>query len=306
MPKLTVNKSITIKAPREKVFDVISNFTTWTSWSPWLIAEPDAKVTIAENAKQYSWEGKITGAGEMQITSEQQNESVDIALTFLKPWKSTAKVRFEIKQAGEEVEVSWLMDSSLPFFMFWMTKLMTAMIGMDYERGLNLLKDYVEDGQVHSNLEFIGATEYPGCTYIGIKGQCSLDDVTEVMEKDFGKLWAFCHEGSTPSGEPFTIYHHWNVVKRQMKYTLGVPVQEIPKGLPAEFITGTIPSTSAYMTRHTGPYRHLGNAWSSMYMFQRAKLFKFNKKIDPFETYANDPGEVSENELITNVYFATR
>jgi len=154
MPKMQIEKSTVIDAPVEKVYNVLSDFNQWKPWSPWLITEPEAKVTVAEDAKSYEWEGKRTGAGKMAITDESTNHSINIDLNFFKPWKSKAKVRFRIEHEGEGTKVTWFMDSSLPFFMFWMTKMMTALIGMDYDRGLSMLKEYAETGAVSTKLDF--------------------------------------------------------------------------------------------------------------------------------------------------------
>jgi hypothetical protein len=51
------------------------------------------------------------------------------------------------------------MDSKQPFFQFFLKGMMTSLIGMDYERGLRMLKDYVETGSVPSTLEFPGIQE---------------------------------------------------------------------------------------------------------------------------------------------------
>ena len=134
--------------------------------------DPDATVDVAEGGKSYSWKGDLTGEGQMEILGEEANQWVDYDLLFLKPWKSKAKVRFEVEGQGDQTKVTWFMDSSLPFFLFFMKKSMTAMIGMDYERGLAMLKEYVEKGEVHSKLDFKGTQSFPGMQYIGIKTSC--------------------------------------------------------------------------------------------------------------------------------------
>ena len=116
MPKMHIAKSIVVDAPAEKVFNVISNFNEWQPWSPWLITEPEAKVTVSDDAKSYEWQGKRTGEGNMQVLNEEANKSLDIDLNFLKPWKSQTDVRFELEQDGDSTKVTWLMDSGIPFF----------------------------------------------------------------------------------------------------------------------------------------------------------------------------------------------
>lgn len=307
MPKFNVEKSITINASQEKVYSTLNDLSTWKKWSPWLIMEPQAKVTVSEDKKSYEWEGKHVGRGNMKIYDEKANESVYLDLTFLTPYKSTAKVWFELKKLDNGTKVTWFMDSSLPFFMFWMKKAMVAWLGMDYRRGLELLKDYVEDGEIHSKLTFTGRGNYPGCNYIGIKTECAIDDVGRAMQADFDKLGAFVKDKTDLiSGKALAIYHKWELVKGTTTYTVALPVKKVPSDLSNGIISGSIPATPIYTLGHQGPYRHLGNAWSTMQNLQRNKAFKMNKKIDPFEIYVNMPGEVTDNKLKTDVNFATK
>lgn len=307
MSKMHIHKSITIDAPVVKVFNTINDFSQWRPWSPWLIQEPEAVVTIADDKKYYEWKGNRTGEGNMKITKEIEHKSLDMDLFFLKPWKSQAKVRFEFEEKGDATEVHWMMDSNWPFFLFWMKNMMTAFLGMDYERGLKMLKDYIEDGKVHSELEFVGKSNYEGCTYIGIKREVSFENIGKQMEDDFTKLEAFLKDKEElVAGTALAIYHKWLAVKQIAGFTSAIPVKVVPVNLPQEFISGSIPPTPTYSLKHTGSYEHLGNAWSTLYNMQRAKTFKSNKKIDPFEVYHNDPAHTPVKELLTEVNFPTK
>lgn len=304
MPKMHISRSKVIHAPIAKVYETLSNFNSWTTWSPWLIMEPEAQVNISNNAQHYEWSGKLVGAGTMKITSTQAQQQIDYDLTFLKPWKSKSKFRFKLNPQHDHTHLTWEMDTSLPFFMFWMKKAISAYIGMDYERGLALLKDYVEDGKVHSKLEIIGSKQFAGIQYIGIRTVCSMDQVGKSMKADFYKLddWIKEHQ-DVAKGHLFSQYHQWNPVKNKVSYTAAVPVTNIPKDLPPYLVAGSIPPTATYTIRHTGSYEHLGNAWSTLFTMQRNKVFKPKKKIDPFEVYINEPDQVHDHELITEVHF---
>lgn len=307
MPKMHISKSVMIDAPAEKILPAINDFDHWGKWSPWLIMEPEATVKVAEDKKSYSWQGKRVGEGKMSITNENGKKSIDYDLTFLKPWKSEAKVRFELTPQGEQTKVTWLMDSSLPFFLFWMKKMMEAFVGMDYERGLVMLKDYVETGEVPSKLGFDGVDHYKGCEYVGIKTECTMKNVGPSMEKDFEKLSVWIKEnGNNVADKPFSIYHKYDMVNEKIVYTSGIPVKKVPSNAPSGMITGSIPATSVYTISHTGPFRHLGNAWSAGYNMKQNKSFKMNKKVDTFETYISDPEKVDENELVTKVHFPVK
>ncbi len=154
MPKMTILRSQEIDRPIASVFEVVRDFHQWPKWSPWLIADPDCKLEARND--WYSWEGEICGAGRMDVVGEVENESITYDLQFLKPWKSRADVKITLTRKKEKTEVTWTMDGSLPFFMFWMKKAMACFIGMDYERGLLMLKDLLEKGEVPSRLNFRG------------------------------------------------------------------------------------------------------------------------------------------------------
>lgn len=307
MPKFHVTKTIGIDAPVEKVYQNVSDLSFWKKWSPWLILDPKSEFNLSEDHKSYSWKGPRMGSGEMKVTDEKAPHRVSYDLKFLTPFKSRADVWINLETKDGGTEVTWSMDSSLPWFLFFMTKMMTAYLGMDFWRGLLLLKDLSETGEIHSRLEFKGKTEYPGCTYIGLKTSCSIDEVGSKMSEDFSKLSAIAQElKDAVSGKAFSIYHRWDVVRGRTTYTAAVPVKTIPAGLPAGIVSGEIPATPVNTVRHTGPYLHLGNAWGAQYSMQRNKEFKFNKKIDPFEVYENMPGEVPEKDLVTDVHFSVK
>ncbi len=308
MPKTHVDKSVLINKKSNEVFTILNDFNHWTAWSPWIILEEGVKVKVEENNKFYSWEGDITGSGNMRIISEKENESIEIDLAFLKPWKSTAKVGLILKEEAGGTRVHWTMDGSLPWFMFWMKKMMETFVGMDYQRGLEMLKDYIEDGKVHSKLDIAGYTQYKGVKYIGIKRDGTIDGVSDYMEKDYTKLLEFMKgkHMDKVAGAPFSIYHKWDPIKNVLSYTACVPYSELPSDLLDGMITGETMDSKVHSISHTGSYRHTGNLWSAQYARQRAKKFKMNKKIDPIEIYWNSPKDTNENELKSEVLFAVK
>ena len=303
MPKLNVSRAMEIEAPLERVFEEVRNFKRWNLWSPWVIAEPDCPMSYREDGKQYGWNGKIIGSGEMEITGEKENEWIDYELRFFKPWKSQGDVRISFASKGAGTEVTWKIDSSLPFFMFFFKKMMEALIGMDYRRGLLMLKDLVETGSVPSRLEFASGKKVEGWKYVGIRTEAELSSIEEAMERDFGALRG---SGIEASGKAFSIYHKWDMVKGKTIYTAAIPVEEFPTELPEGMVADDLPACEAYTITHTGPYRHLGNAWGSGIMRQRNGVFKVNKKVMPFEIYETEPVDGDESGCVTVVHMPSR
>jgi len=301
MPKMNIERSIKIDASKEKVFQKLNDFNEWMPWSPWLIMEPEAKVNVAEDSKSYEWEGDRIGSGNMKVLKEDGYDFIEYDLNFIKPWKSHALTSFKLKEEGSSTVVTWYMDSALPFFMFWMKKMMEAFVGADYERGLDMLKAYVEDGEVESKMEFVGNKSIDRIMFVGVKSTCSMDDLGTQMANDFEKLRAALESSGKVKGA-LSIYHKWDVVKGNVSYTSAMIVSDYPSS-DSEFVKGEIPPADVYSLKHIGKYQHLGNAWSTLYSMQRNKEFKINKNIDPFEIYLNDPSNTPEKELVTEINF---
>ncbi len=304
MPKTHISRSKLINAPIEAAYKAVVNLDEWEAWSPWMMMEPEAVVTVAPDKQSYSWVGKRVGEGHMAITDKVENKSARYDLTFLKPFKSKAKVGMDVKEVEGGTQVTWTMDSQLPFFLFFMKKMMESFVGMDYERGLNNLKDYVEDGEVHSKLNFIGKHEYAGCDYVGIKRDCALDDMPSLMQSDFEGLATWAAENDLNPADMFCIYHDYNPMKGKCSYTAAVPYKEMPLQTPLGYVFGTQAPTQLYTVEHVGPYEHLGNAWSTMYNMIQSKEIKPVKKYHPFETYGNSPQDTASHDLITRINFA--
>ncbi|MDB4800484.1 SRPBCC family protein [bacterium] len=292
MPKLSVSQSQIISAPLGRVYDEVRDFKSWPEWSPWLVAEPECPLTYSPSGHAYSWNGEIIGSGSMTVSNEEKNKWIDYDLEFLKPWKSKAVVRMSFLEKAGGVEVTWSMDSSLPFFLFWMKGMMVGLIGMDYERGLKMLKDHVETGEVPSSLEFVGEKVITGFSYLGKQRTCTIAEMPKTMEADFGEVEELLKDPQLiGSGHAFGIYHKWDLENQMVCYTIGVPVTVLPKKAPKAFVKGVLPSLSVYAIRHEGPYRHLGNAWASGIFHGRAKKFHQAKRVHPFEFYEKTPTE---------------
>lgn len=301
MPKMNVTKSITINAPQQKIKEFLADFHNWKNWSPWLICEPEATINYADDGKYYKWEGNRVGSGEMKVTAENDNR-IDYDLTFLKPWKSKAKVAFNFKKEGSETKVNWTMDSSLPFFMFWMKKAMEIYVGMDYDRGLKMLKEELEKGKIDSALEFVGDTNFEGCNFIGIKTSTPFSKIGDAMTKDFSDLHEYINKNNIEaSGLPFSEYQKFNIVKDKIVYVAGVPTNSKPDNLPENFFFGSLPKMKMHTVRHKGTYDHIGNAWTAIMMMERNKEFKKNKKAAPLEIYHNSPENTAPEDLVADI-----
>jgi len=309
MPAYHIERSIVIDAAEVNVRPAIENFAQWPKWSPWLCMEPAAELDVYGTPGQpghgYSWEGEVVGAGSMEILAV-ESSTQRMQLNFLKPFRSQAQVTMEIKPLGDaQTEVTWHMDGKMPFFLFFMISMMKAMIGMDYERGLRMLKEYVETGEVQSKTEFVGVVDAPMCQYLGVEAECSTDAIGESMGETLPRAYQLAMDsGLEVSGSPGALYREFDMKRGHCKYTSIVPVKDSQSVSGA--VAGKTQPCRALKIVHRGSYEHLGNAWSTAMAHQRVKKFKVHKSQCAFEFYLNDPAETPVEELLTEIYVPIR
>lgn len=305
MPALNVSRTTMVAVDKDYLRTILTDFKQWPAWSPWLIQDPSCRVSYRDGGRSYAWEGEWMGAGSMVLDSE-SNYGLRYTLTFLKPWKCVAKVYLLLSSEEDKTRVTWKMDSHLPFFMCFMKKKMEVFVGMDYERGLTMLRAYAETGSVPSKLDFEGVSAIPANELIGFRRECSLAEINSLMARDCESLACYVKSLDTKIVGPMrSIYETFEPAKDKVIYHVALPVSSLPTvELPYE--TLSVPAINAYKLAHKGPYSLLGNAWSSLYSMERAKEIKPDKDCKPYEVYLNMPGEVPDEALITELYFPVK
>jgi uncharacterized protein YndB with AHSA1/START domain len=148
---LRVQRSVSIKAPPEDIFPLISDFRQWRNWSPYEHKDPAMKRTYggAERGKGavYAWEGdKNVGSGRMEILEASAPQKIAIKLDFFKPFEGHNTAEFTMLPQGDVTNLTWTMTGPAVF----MSKLIQVfmnldrMIGRDFETGLANLKKLTE------------------------------------------------------------------------------------------------------------------------------------------------------------------
>lgn len=223
-------------------------------------------------------------------------------LQFQRPFKSMAKVSFDLKQQSKSTtRVSWTMNSHLPIFLFWMVKKMKATIGMDYERGLKMLKDFLETGSVPSAIQIDDKSKIQPQHYIGLERKCELHELATVMGNNFTYLFNYMDEHNIPlTSSPFSIVKSYDVVNQTSSFVTAIPVNEAMKVTPP-LISGFLKEQNGLKVTHTGFYEHLGNAWTTAMAYSRTHKIKTCKEPLGYEFYLNDPTETDKADLLTEV-----
>jgi len=148
---LRVQRSVSINAPPERIFSLISDFHQWVTWSPYEQKDPAMKRTYsgAERGRGavYAWDGdKNVGSGRMEILDVSAPSKIVIKLDFFKPFEGHNTAEFTMLPQGDGTHVTWLMHGPANFMSRLIQVFMNLdnLIGKDFEAGLANLKTITE------------------------------------------------------------------------------------------------------------------------------------------------------------------
>src|SRR5581483_1922800 len=146
-----IQRSAAIKAPPEKIFAIINDFSNWPSWSPWQHLDPAMKVTNSGPASGKGavsqWDGNSkVGAGRTEITLSDPPSRITMALDMSRPVEAHNIVEYALQYKGDTTTVTWTMRGARPLLAKAVGLFIDcdAMVGKDFEAGLANLKALAE------------------------------------------------------------------------------------------------------------------------------------------------------------------
>jgi len=148
--KVHVERSLTIDASAEELYNELNKFDTYNEWSSWYEKDPNADYSIEGPASgvgaKFSWvsEKPDVGSGSMTIDSVDQNSMILYRMQFGFPGEQYARFIFE--EEGDGTLVTWTYEEEPISFVkaMYVFMDMEEMLGPDYEKGLSNLKSYME------------------------------------------------------------------------------------------------------------------------------------------------------------------
>lgn len=146
-----VERSVTIAAPADKVFENVNNLRKWEAWSPWAKIDPDAKIAFegpdAGKGAAMTWNGNDeVGEGKMTVVESDPDKAVNIKVSFTRPFEGGTNSDFSFTPKGDQTDVAWSMHGthSLMEKAFCVVFDGLGMMGKDIDKGLSQLKSVAE------------------------------------------------------------------------------------------------------------------------------------------------------------------
>ena len=149
----SVEREVTMNAPKQVVFDYAKYLKNQNKYSVWAKIDPNMKTEFRGTdgtvgfVSGWDSENKDAGRGEQEITGIDEGKRIDYELRFYEPMKSTDKAFMSFESINDSVtSVRWGIYGKIKYPMNLSLLLMDMddMLGKDLEGGLNNLKLILE------------------------------------------------------------------------------------------------------------------------------------------------------------------
>ncbi|MCB0696902.1 MAG: SRPBCC family protein [Chitinophagaceae bacterium] len=300
---LTIERSITINAPKDMVWNQMVNLKNYEHWSPW--AEQDSTInsvysgTDGQVGARSEWTSARSGSGNMTITSV-DGYTMNFDLQFITPFKGEAKCSYKVEGEDGKVVASQTYSQETGFLMRGAATLFTGkMLGANFERGLELLKNYCESGKAEMPAPHYEITEvtFPATKFAAIRKVIPFAEMDGFFKESYGKIGAAA--GDKITGHAYDITYMWDQANGQADVAAAFPVSADVKGMTMI----NVPESKGYKLQMVGSYsmENFMNAHSALHNYAAE-----NGLTDPLmlEEYVAGPQEEADsNKYITNIYY---
>lgn len=151
--QLRSERSVVINNPKADVFAYAKFLKNQNEWGPWFKKDPSMKQEFVGTdgtvgfVSKWESSNEEVGVGEQEIKRIVEGERIETELRFKKPFESKASAYLITEDAGSgQTKVTWGFDSEMPrpFNLMCLVVDMDAMIGKDFQDGLNSMKTILE------------------------------------------------------------------------------------------------------------------------------------------------------------------
>lgn len=305
--KYDVNRSRTIKAPVEIVFENIIDFKNWENWNPWFEEDPTMVATYPDTTSgvgaSYSWKGK-KNSGTLKTISIIPNKEIIHQINFGK--SSTPEIYWKFNEADQGTEVIWGMrgENSFTEKFYW---LFNGGIEKNtiptYDRGLVLLEQHILRELEKHSFEMKGIIDYGGGYYLFQTVSCQIQEVEQNMKEMFPMIEEYMAKNKIDaSGKPFTLFHKWDEENNTTIFSACIPVKErvIIRG---NILTGYLKPQKTFKTIFKGDYKFSNEAWEAAYKGLAAQGYAEIEGAKPFEIYTVGPKDTGNPaRWVTEIY----
>ncbi len=309
-----VERSRTINAQPEVLYNEVIDYKNWQDWGPWY--ESDSTIVPTYDSitsgigASYSWTDK-EGGGSMTTTNVDEPNRIDQQITFNTPMGDmVSNIYWQFENQNQQTKVTWGMEGELGFFYRMAASKMEEQVGPMLERGLVLLDSVIQVKMEKYSIKQEGVVAYSGGYYLYTTTSCKIADINSKFQPMLQHVAGFIHDHKIRgNGAPFSLYHKFDQDKGTTMFSVCYPISEkvsIPDGsnVLVDFL-----DTGFYMkTILKGSYKNSEEAWNNAYAEVNTSInFVVDAKREPFEIYINNLHDTpNPADLVTEIYIPVK
>lgn len=304
-----VERSVVINAPKDFVWERMNTLAAMQRWSPWVELDPTQETTFeGEDGAVGSimhWKGNDqVGSGSQEIISAEDG-NLRTKLMFIEPFESEAEASLTVTEENGQTTATWGFDgvSAYPMNVMNLFMNMDDMLGPDFEKGVNKLKEIVETDKT-TRSEFNGFTitmsELPATTYYGLRATTAMADMHAFFSNGYATIGKTAGKAKVePTGVPAGLYYTWDETAGSSDMMAAMPFAE---GTELAGLTSATVGGKALKLDYIGPYEGSAEAHAAMDAYMGWHGLKFVAPV--VEQYVNDPStEPDPAKLHTVIYY---
>ncbi len=305
-----VEVDIEIDAHAATVFALVNDFRRFSLWSPWAGTDPNARILYSGASRGVgaimSWDGAIIGSGTQIIDESQPYERVAITMSPGEPAES--KSWFILAPGVGTTIVTWGFETDYGMNIVgrYFASMLGGIVARDYHDGLARLKELAESLPTadFSDIEIehvvMQATEI---AYLAVNSKPEPAAISEAMRKAYFQVLNFIDEHDLQeAGAPLSITRDFSGA--ELVFDAAIPVRGVTGDTPRDRTGVRLGFTyegPAIRVGHVGSYRRLTATHRIISAYLAALGIERNGAA--WESYVSDPRKVSEDELLTYVYY---
>lgn len=302
---VNIERSATINAPKNVVWNQVVKFKNWRYWNPWQKMDTTMVIDIegvdGEEGSVYHWVGETSGEGYMTNTKV-DGYRMNYDMHFIKPFEGKPDGYFTVTDEGGKTKVTWGYHDEQSFFMRGFSAIlgMKKMLTASFDEGLGYLKEHIESGAAYTY--DIKQATFPATTYATLRETVAFQDMHQFFSQAYPKIYTAAGDRIDASRPSAAIYYSWDMenMKSDLAAAFAVKGTDEIKGL--EIVD--IPQSSAYMIKYVGGYGNMEAAHMELNRYLESNNIKDVMVVEEYEVMAQT--QADSNKWVTNIYYITK
>lgn len=301
--------TLEIDAPASMIFEKVIDLSSWSQWSPGLMADTTLQLEFGEKksgiGSSFDWKGSDNRKGKVEVIDAETNTYIKTKMSFSGWDGSNYGIWNFTPTEKNKTQVEWSVDSdkNIGFFMRGMMFLngSNKALTQSFKKGLKKLKSLLENERKALKKVKVKEKEFPQRTFLIKRAEVPMENIPSYYAENFGILAkAIMTQKTEMDGMPCGLFYNWNTASQSTDMAAAIPVKEIFDMKDVNF--STIPGGKALFVDHYGEYHTVTVAHKAIQAY--AMKNGLDISMPCVEEYMNDPSLVNDPaEIHTRIIY---